>query len=267
MVELRKRKPKEEAPAPPPKKKSGPKPKAPKEDTSKADVSKEDVASAVQEAAAISAPNGAAAGAKKGTTATGAPKVGDSIDLEDFGGEIETHDGEKTSLKQLVADSKSGVVIFTYPKASTPGCTTQACLFRDSYDPLTSTTGLTLYGLSTDSPKSNTNFRTKQSLPYTLLCDPAASLIAALGFKKAPKGTVRGVVVIEKVAGQEGQGKVLAAEAGGPAATVEVVRNAVMGKAKDGGGKGENEKEREDKEAAETATEVADSAAKVDGED
>ena len=122
MVELRKRKPKEEAPAPPPKKKSGPKPKTSKPDTSKADVTKEDVASAVQEAAAISAPNGAPADAKKGTTATSAPKVGDSIDLEGFGGEVETHGGVKTSLQQLVEDSKSGVVIFTYPKASTPGC-------------------------------------------------------------------------------------------------------------------------------------------------
>ena len=123
MVELRKRKPKEEeAPAPPPKKKSGPKPKTSKADTAKEDVSKEDVASAVQEAAASSAPNGATAAAKKGTTASGAPKVGDSIDLDGFGGEVETHEGAKTSLQQMVADSKSGVVIFTYPKASTPGC-------------------------------------------------------------------------------------------------------------------------------------------------
>ena len=122
MVELRKRKPKEEAPAPPPKKKSGPKPKVSKIDASTEDVSKEDVASAVQEAAASSATNGAATTVKKGTTATGAPKVGDSIDLEGFGGEVETHDGAKTTLQELVDDSKAGVVIFTYPKASTPGC-------------------------------------------------------------------------------------------------------------------------------------------------
>lgn len=48
--------------------------------------------------------------------------VGDTIDLEGFGGEVETNDGEKTSLKDLVEKSGSGVVIFTYPKASTPGC-------------------------------------------------------------------------------------------------------------------------------------------------
>lgn len=48
--------------------------------------------------------------------------VGDSIDLDKFGGEVETQDGLKTSLKKLVDDSKNGIVLFTYPKASTPGC-------------------------------------------------------------------------------------------------------------------------------------------------
>jgi hypothetical protein len=49
-------------------------------------------------------------------------EVGDTIDLEGFGGEVETNAGEKTTLKALVDQSKSGVVLFTYPKASTPGC-------------------------------------------------------------------------------------------------------------------------------------------------
>lgn len=48
--------------------------------------------------------------------------VGAVINLDGFGGEIETHDGEKTTLKRLIDDSKSGLVLFTYPKASTPGC-------------------------------------------------------------------------------------------------------------------------------------------------
>jgi hypothetical protein len=42
--------------------------------------------------------------------------------LDGFGGEIEKNDGEKTSLKALVEESESGVVVFTYPRASTPGC-------------------------------------------------------------------------------------------------------------------------------------------------
>jgi peroxiredoxin Q/BCP len=56
--------------------------------------------------------------------ASGAPKpaVGDLITLDGFGGEVETNDGDKTTLKALVDKSKAGVVLFTYPKASTPGC-------------------------------------------------------------------------------------------------------------------------------------------------
>lgn len=167
-------------------------------------------------------------------------EVGDTVTLEGFGGEVETNDGEKTSLKKLVDESGSGVVLFTYPKASTPGCesrpypitnhfalgtdgttgTTQVCLFRDAYTPLTAD-GLAIYGLSTDSPKANTTFKTKQSLPYPLLCDPQATLIDAIGLKKTPKGTQRGVFVVDKA------GKVLVAEAGGPAKTVERVQELV----------------------------------------
>lgn len=48
--------------------------------------------------------------------------VGNTIRFDRFGGEVETNDGEKVTLKKLVDESKSGVVLFTYPKASTPGC-------------------------------------------------------------------------------------------------------------------------------------------------
>lgn len=102
---------------------------------------------------------------------------------------------------------------------SVPG-TKQACLFRDSHTHLTSS-GLSIYGLSADSPKANTTFKTKQNLPYPLLCDSGAALISAIGFKKAPKGTVRGVFAIDK------EGKVLLREAGGPDATVDAVHRLV----------------------------------------
>jgi peroxiredoxin Q/BCP len=100
-----------------------------------------------------------------------------------------------------------------------PG-TTQACLFRDSYTSLTAT-GFSIFGLSSDSPKSNTNFKEKQKLPYSLLCDPSKTLISAIGMKKAPNNIQRGIFVVDKA------GKVLAAEPGGPAATVEVVKKLV----------------------------------------
>ena len=95
-----------------------------------------------------------------------------------------------------------------------------------------------------------------------MLCDPGATLIKAIGFKKAPKGTQRGVFVVDK------EGKVLAVEAGGPAATVEVVKKLVEGMGgdeKDGDGEKTEEKEAEDEKAAETAAEVADVAKGLDG--
>lgn len=96
------------------------------------------------------------------------------------------------------------------------------CFFRDSYDDLTKT-GLAIYGLSADSGKANTTFRDKQKLPYPLLCDPAATLIGAIGLKKVPKGTQRGVFVVDKL------GKVLVAQPGSPQGTVDVVKGLVEG--------------------------------------
>lgn len=69
---------------------------------------------------------------KKKPAAAGKIAVGDVIDLEGFGGEVQTNDGEKTTLKKLVDDSKSGVVLFTYPKASTPGCKSFLSFFPQS---------------------------------------------------------------------------------------------------------------------------------------
>lgn len=109
MVELRKR-PAPPPPPPPAKKRAPAKPKA-KKDAPKAAEPKE----------APVATSAATPATEKPTTG-GAPKVGDSVTLDGFGGEIETNDGDKTTLAKLVGDSKAGVVLFTYPKASTPGC-------------------------------------------------------------------------------------------------------------------------------------------------
>jgi peroxiredoxin Q/BCP len=99
--------------------------------------------------------------------------------------------------------------------------TTQACAFRDGHDTLTST-GLTIFGLSSDSPKSNTTFKTKQSLPYTLLCNPSYSLIGAIGLQQgAAHKTKRGVWAVDK------SGKVLLSFAGGPIPTVDAVKKLV----------------------------------------
>jgi peroxiredoxin Q/BCP len=100
MVELRKRKA-AEAPAAPPLTK---RPSSVKSSKGKAVATEKNKAPA----------NGASSGSKV--------TIGDAIDFHDFGGEVETDEGEKTTFKKLVEDSKSGVVLFTYPKASTPGC-------------------------------------------------------------------------------------------------------------------------------------------------
>lgn len=86
-------------------------------------------------------------------------------------------------------------------------------MFRDNYDHIEGE-GLAIYGLSSDSTKANTSFKTKRNLQYPLLCDPSATLISAIGLKKIPSGTQRGVFVIDK------EGKVLVAEPGGPEATL-----------------------------------------------
>ncbi|EFE37824.1 disrupter of telomere silencing protein Dot5, putative [Trichophyton verrucosum HKI 0517] len=101
--------------------------------------------------------------------------------------------------------------------------TRQACAFRDDYANLTST-GLSIFGLSGDSPKANTTFQTKQKLPYPLLCDPFFKLIGAFGLKKTPKGTVRGVFAVNK------EGKVLLRTPGGPEKTLNLVQDLVKGK-------------------------------------
>ena len=102
MVELRKRKAPAEPTAPPPTKKSNPVKKA-------AAKAKETI-------------TGKKETATNGASTSGKPSVGDLITFEGFGGEVETNDATKTSLKLLVEASKNGVVLFTYPKASTPGC-------------------------------------------------------------------------------------------------------------------------------------------------
>jgi peroxiredoxin Q/BCP len=62
--------------------------------------------------------NGAAATTSKSKDVL---EVGDSIDIATFGGEFETNDGDKVTFKELLEKSEAGVVLFTYPKASTPG--------------------------------------------------------------------------------------------------------------------------------------------------
>ena len=114
MVELRKRK----APPPPP-------PPTPAKRSKKAATSKSKASP--KKAEASEAPKVETSAADSIPVPNGnpdAPKflLGYTITLDSFGGEVQTHDEKNVTLAQLVEKSKAGVVLFTYPKASTPGC-------------------------------------------------------------------------------------------------------------------------------------------------
>ena len=70
------------------------------------------------------------------------------------------------------------IILFFYPKASTPGCTVEACDFRDHYSDLAAK-GFEVIGVSADSVKRQLNFATKQDLNYNLIADEEKSIITA----------------------------------------------------------------------------------------
>jgi thioredoxin-dependent peroxiredoxin len=91
--------------------------------------------------------------------------------VEDF--TLKNQDGEDVSLRQFASQP---VVLFFYPRADTPGCTIEACGFRDTFEKL-QTAGAVVLGISRDTVKAQKKFQDKYSLPYTLLADPDMVLI------------------------------------------------------------------------------------------
>lgn len=71
-------------------------------------------------------------------------------------------------------------IVFFYPKASTPGCTAEACNLRDNYEELQSQ-GYELLGVSADSQKKQLNFKEKYKLPFPLLADENKEVLNAFG--------------------------------------------------------------------------------------
>ena len=95
----------------------------------------------------------------------------------------------------LVAQAGKTVVIYFYPKDSTPGCTTQGQNFRDRHDQFAAANAVIL-GISRDSLKSHENFKTKQNLPFELVSDAdeaLCSLFSVVKDKKLYGKTVRGI--------------------------------------------------------------------------
>jgi peroxiredoxin Q/BCP len=72
------------------------------------------------------------------------------------------------------------LVLFFYPKASTPGCTVEACNLSDNYSRFQES-GYEILGVSADSEKRQTNFRNKYKFPYPLLADEDKTVIEAFG--------------------------------------------------------------------------------------
>jgi peroxiredoxin Q/BCP len=99
------------------------------------------------------------------------------------------------------------VVLFFYPKADTPGCTKQACGFRDNY-PVIEAAGATIFGLSPDQPKELAKWRAKMGFPYHLLADPelvAANAYGVWGEKWFMGKHYMGIIRSHFVVGEDGR--------------------------------------------------------------
>jgi peroxiredoxin Q/BCP len=107
--------------------------------------------------------------------------------------------GEKVSLKDFAGRD---VILYFYPRDDTPGCTKEACGFRDAWDELRAL-GAVVLGVSADAADSHQRFAAKYRLPFTLLSDPDRSVMAAYGaygektmYGKKVVGVIRSTVWI-----------------------------------------------------------------------
>jgi len=113
---------------------------------------------------------------------------------------LQTHTGEKLKLSSLRG---STVILYFYPKDDTPGCTKEACGFRDQQADLQARNAVVL-GVSSDSVESHVRFRDKYDLPFVLLADPEHRIAEKYGawrektlYGKKSMGIVRSTFVID----------------------------------------------------------------------
>jgi len=95
------------------------------------------------------------------------------------------------------------VILYFYPKDDTPGCTAEACDFRDNYQSLLGK-GFEVIGVSTDDEKSHKKFETKYNLPFPLIADEDKKIVEAYGvwgeksmYGKTFMGTIRKTFIID----------------------------------------------------------------------
>lgn len=101
-------------------------------------------------------------------------KVGDTA--PDF--TLQSQAGESVTLSSF--KGQKAVVLYFYPKDDTPGCTTESCTFRDSFQDFQDL-GAEVIGISSDSPDSHQKFASKHNLPFTLVSDAGSSVRKAYG--------------------------------------------------------------------------------------
>jgi peroxiredoxin Q/BCP len=112
-----------------------------------------------------------------------------------------TDEGTPFALDSLKGKN---VVVYFYPKADTPGCTTEACEFRDAFPNFQGVDAVIL-GVSPDAPKAQAKFKQKFNLPFTLLCDTEHKVAEAYGawaeksmYGKKYMGVARMTFVIDR---------------------------------------------------------------------
>ena len=102
--------------------------------------------------------------------------------------------GKNVSLKDFAGKD---VILYFYPKDDTPGCTKEACGFRDAYSKLQKA-GLVVLGISPDTPKAQLKFKEKYDLPYTLLADDKKDVAKKFDVLKEKNMYGRKVMGIER---------------------------------------------------------------------
>lgn len=114
---------------------------------------------------------------------------------------LDDADGKPVTLSAVLHGS-GRVVLYCYPAAMTPGCTTQACDFRDNHRAFNGA-GLAVLGLSPDSPAKLAQFRDKEGLTFPLLSDPDRKVLRSYGaygekknYGKIVQGVIRSTFVI-----------------------------------------------------------------------
>ncbi len=111
------------------------------------------------------------------------PAVGQPLQVGDLAPDFElpSQTGETVKLSDFAG---RWVVVYFYPADDTPGCTTEACSFRDSFEDFTDA-GAEVIGISKDSVESHVKFAAKHNLPFTLLSDEGGKLAKSWGVGKS----------------------------------------------------------------------------------